>query len=72
MHQNNIFFIFKKIFLRSTYQNDPKHTKKINFFQNTGTTVFPNAHFKKKRPSCYYIVIYIYALQLQMNLDIKN
>jgi hypothetical protein len=27
MHQNNIFFIFKKIFLKSAYQNDSKHTK---------------------------------------------
>jgi hypothetical protein len=31
MHQNNIFFIFKKLFLRSAHQNDPKHTKKIKF-----------------------------------------
>jgi hypothetical protein len=30
MHQNNIFFIFKKLFLSSAYPNDPKH-KKINF-----------------------------------------
>jgi hypothetical protein len=31
IHQNNIFFILKKLFLRSAHQNDPKHTKKINF-----------------------------------------
>jgi hypothetical protein len=32
MHQNIVFFIFlKKLFLKSTYQNDPKHIKKINF-----------------------------------------
>ena len=24
-------FIFKKLFLKSTHQNDPKHIKKINF-----------------------------------------
>ena len=29
MHQNDIFFIFEKLFLRSVHQNDPKH-KKIN------------------------------------------
>jgi hypothetical protein len=33
MHQNNIFFIFKKLFLRSVHQNDSKYTKKINFLQ---------------------------------------
>jgi hypothetical protein len=31
MHQNDIFFIFLKSFLRSAHQNDPKHIKKINF-----------------------------------------
>jgi hypothetical protein len=25
MHQNDIFFIFKKLFLKSAYQNNPKH-----------------------------------------------
>jgi len=30
MHQNDIFFIFKKLFLKLTHQNDSKH-KKINF-----------------------------------------
>jgi hypothetical protein len=25
MHQNDIFSFFKKLFLRSEYQNDPKH-----------------------------------------------
>jgi hypothetical protein len=29
IHQNDIFFIFLKLFLRSAYQNDPKHKKKI-------------------------------------------
>jgi hypothetical protein len=33
MYQNDIFFIFLKLFLRSARQNDPKHTKKINFLQ---------------------------------------
>jgi len=28
MHQNNIFFIFKKLFLISPYQNDIKKLKK--------------------------------------------
>jgi hypothetical protein len=28
MHQNNIFFIFKKLFLRSGNQNDSKHIEK--------------------------------------------
>jgi hypothetical protein len=31
MHQNNIFFIFKKLFLRSTHQNDSKDIKIFNF-----------------------------------------
>jgi len=31
MHQNDIFFIFLKSFLRSAHQNNPKHIKKINF-----------------------------------------
>jgi len=30
MHQNNFFFIFKKLFLKSAHQNNLKH-KKINF-----------------------------------------
>jgi hypothetical protein len=29
MHQNNIFKIFKKLFLKSVHQNDPKHKKNI-------------------------------------------
>jgi len=39
MHQNNIFFIFKNLFLISTHQNNPKTQKKksfeeeINFFE---------------------------------------
>jgi hypothetical protein len=28
MHQNNIFFIFKKLFLRLEHQNDSKHIEK--------------------------------------------
>jgi hypothetical protein len=34
MHQNDVFFIFLKLFLRSAYQNDPKHTKKFIFSKN--------------------------------------
>jgi len=36
IHQNNIFFIFKKLFLRLVYQNDSKYIKKLifnNFFK---------------------------------------
>jgi hypothetical protein len=33
MYENDFFFIFKKLFLRSACQNHPKHTKKINFLQ---------------------------------------
>jgi hypothetical protein len=29
VNQNDIFFIFKKLFLRSAHQNNPKHLKKI-------------------------------------------
>jgi hypothetical protein len=28
---NDIFFILKKLFLRSTHQNDPKYIKKLIF-----------------------------------------
>ena len=31
MHQNDIFFILKKLFLRSGHQNDPKNTKNLIF-----------------------------------------
>jgi hypothetical protein len=31
MHANEVFFIFKKLFLTSAHQNDPKHTKHIKF-----------------------------------------
>jgi hypothetical protein len=31
MYQNNIFFIFLKLFLRSAHQNNTKYTKKIIF-----------------------------------------
>jgi len=31
MHQNYIFFIFKKLFLKLTHQNNSKHTKKLIF-----------------------------------------
>jgi hypothetical protein len=29
IHQNNIFFILKKLFLKSVYQNDTKYKKII-------------------------------------------
>ena len=35
MHENDIFFIFKKLFLRPVHQNDPKHTKKNSFLAKT-------------------------------------
>jgi hypothetical protein len=31
MYQNDVFLFFKKLFLRSTHQNNPKHKKKIKF-----------------------------------------
>ena len=31
MHINNIFFIFKKLFLILAHQNDPKHINYIKF-----------------------------------------
>ena len=33
IYQNDIFLFFKKLFLRSACQNDPKHTKKFNFLK---------------------------------------
>jgi len=46
MHQNNIFFIFKKIFLISTYQNYQKNIKKINFKQ-IKFQILPNLYMKR-------------------------
>jgi hypothetical protein len=43
MHQNDIFFIFKKLVLRSMHQNDPKH-KKILIFNRKN-----NLNFLKTR-----------------------
>jgi hypothetical protein len=37
MHQNDVFFIFKKVFLRSAHQNDPKHKKKKNWGMRCGS-----------------------------------
>jgi hypothetical protein len=34
IHQNNIFYFFKKLFLRLAHQNNSKH-KKNSFFKNT-------------------------------------
>jgi len=48
IYQNDVFFIFKKLFLKSAHQNDSKHTKKNNFskknefFRNAVCTAFPN------------------------------
>jgi hypothetical protein len=33
IHQNNIFFILKKILLKSAHQNDSKHIKKLKFLK---------------------------------------
>jgi hypothetical protein len=42
MYQNNIFFIFKKLFLRSAYQNNPKYTKKLIFNKKNKFDVLKN------------------------------
>jgi hypothetical protein len=31
MHANDVFSFFKKLFLTSAHQNDPKHTTHIKF-----------------------------------------
>jgi len=31
IHTNDVFFIFKKLFLTAAHQNDPKHIKHIKF-----------------------------------------
>jgi hypothetical protein len=31
IYQNNVFLVFKKLFLKSAHQNDSKHTKKLIF-----------------------------------------
>jgi hypothetical protein len=46
MHQNDVFFIFKKLFLKSAHQNNSKHTKKkLKFFGHAVCTAFPNVLF---------------------------
>ena len=42
IYQNNVFYIFKKLFLKLARQNDPKHTKKIIFY---GHSVFILIYF---------------------------
>ena len=41
MNQNKKKFIFFKLFVILTHQNDPKHIKNLIF-----TTAFPNTHLK--------------------------
>ena len=48
LHQNNVFFIFKKFIFDITHQNDPKTLKNINFKQKKksyflGTLVGPRS-----------------------------
>jgi len=49
IYQNDVFFILKKLFLKSAHQNDSKHTKKIilvkkmNFLGTRFTTRFQTA-----------------------------
>jgi hypothetical protein len=63
MHQNNIFFIFLKLFLKSAYQNDLKHikklifNKKIKFLKNIIYTAFPNILFVVTNPWIFVLVI---------------
>jgi hypothetical protein len=33
IYQNDVFLFFKKLFLKSTHQNDPKHIKKLIFYR---------------------------------------
>ena len=63
MHQNNIFFIFLKLFLKSAYQNDLKQikklifNKKIKFLKNIIYTAFPNILFVMTNPWIFVLVI---------------
>jgi len=63
MHQNNIFFIFLKLFLKSAYQNDLKQikklifNKKIKFLKNIIYTAFPNILFAVTNPWIFVLVI---------------
>jgi len=50
MHQNDIFFYF----LKSAHQNDPKHTKKINFLQKKKLKFFGNTVCTKKKYTGLY------------------
>jgi len=35
LHQNDVFFIFKKLFLRSAHKNEPKHANFFFIFSKT-------------------------------------
>ena len=57
------FFIFLKLFLKSAYQNDLKHikklifNKKIKFLKNIIYTAFPNILFVVTNPWIFVLVI---------------
>ena len=40
IYQNDIFLFFKKLFLKSTHQNDPKYIKKLIFYGTRFTPRF--------------------------------
>jgi hypothetical protein len=55
MHQNDVFFIFEKLFSRSAHHNDPKHiknnflTKKIKIFKKHGLHLLSKEFLYKQR-----------------------
>ena len=77
IHQNNIFFIFLKLFLRSAHQNDPKHIKKLifsqkkNFFENIICTTFPNTLVKVTNliPKIKGKKLYSFSLDLVIRIN---
>jgi hypothetical protein len=44
------------------HQNDPKHLKKLIFFENAGTTAFPNVHLK-----CFFLNLNFYNFLVFFN-----
>jgi len=57
MHQNDVFFILKKLFLRSAHQNDLKHKNKFSKKKNK-ILAESNCSIKDKNNLKYFKINY--------------
>ena len=70
------FFIFKKLFLRSTHQNDPKYikklifSKKINFFWKHGYNRV-SKHSLKRLEKCWERSIVLKSNEIRFRSLVK-